>query len=164
MLDQAFEKLQAGAYEPAVGTFTACLAIAPDVADAFRGRGAAYFETKNWQAAQGDFQRARDLNPDDPENWIGLGLSLAMDLRIFPAMDVMQKLIQKHPDYLRGYLMLGLLQLRHGEVQKGRDYLQTALTLGPSLQEKHFIESELIRANGTTRDPVQGSGVSPKEY
>jgi tetratricopeptide (TPR) repeat protein len=155
MLEQAFEELQTGSYKAAVGTFTACLALSPHEANAFRGRGTTHFETKNWGAAQADFHRAKELNPEDPENWIGLGLSLAMDLQIYPAIEVMQELLRQQPDYLRAHLMLGLLHLRHGADQKGRDYLQKALALSPSLQEKQFIESQLNRQRTTTpRDPV----------
>lgn len=153
ILGQAFEKLQAGAYEQAVNAFTACVALAPEEADAFRGRGTAHFETKNWRAAQADFQRAKELNPEDPENWIGLGLSLAMELQIYPAIDVMQALLDKRPDYLRGHLMIGLLHLRLGAIQKGKDYLQNALKLDPSLQEKQFIEAELNKQRTTTQGP-----------
>jgi Tfp pilus assembly protein PilF len=144
MLDQAYGELQSGAFQRAVDTFTACLVVSPREADAFRGRGTAHFELKDWEAAKADFEKAREIKPQDPENWIGLGMSLAMDLKLYPAIAVMTTSLEEHPTYLRGYLTLGLLLIRIGASQKGKAYLQRALDLGPSNQEKRLIETQLL--------------------
>jgi tetratricopeptide (TPR) repeat protein len=158
MLDQAFGELQSGAYQRAIDTFTACLVVSPREADAFRGRGTARFELKNWDAAKSDFQKAKEINPDDPENWIGLGMSLAMDLKLHPAVEVMEASLEKHPAYLRGYLMLGLLLVRIGAIEKGKSFLQQALNLGPSHQERRLIETQLLmQAGGDTPSHDQRS-------
>jgi tetratricopeptide (TPR) repeat protein len=150
MLDQAFDELQAGHFKRSIDTFTACLVVSPREADAFRGRGTAHFELKEWDAAKTNFQRARDINPEDPENWIGLGMSYAMELKLHPAIEVMEASLEKHPAYLRGYLMLGLLLVRIGATAKGKSFLQKALDLGPSNQERRLIETQL-----STQDNIE---------
>jgi len=145
MLDQAYSELQFGAYRQAIDTFSACLVVSPREADAFRGRGTAHFELKDWDSAKADFQKDREIKPEDPENWIGLGMSFAMDLKLHPAVEVMEASLEKHPAYLRGYLMLGLLLMRIGATQKGKACLQRALDLGPSGPERRLIETQLLR-------------------
>ena len=143
MLDQGLEQLQAGRFEEAIDSFTACLAVYPETAKAVLGRGIARFQNKDWKAAEVDFRRAKDLDRQDPESQIGLGMTLAMQNQIYPAIDVMEKLIVQFPNFVRGYIQLGMLHTKIGAIPKGRGYLEQALTHRPSLAERQFIESTL---------------------
>ena len=141
--ENACKDLQEGTFERAIETFTACIISQPQEAAAYCGRAIAHFELKHWKAAQADFRRARDLNPDDPESWIGLGMSLAMELQIFPAIEVVETYLMSHPTYMRAHLVLGMLYFRLGVLHKGRNYLEKARELDPSPEDLRLIESQL---------------------
>jgi len=143
MMDQGFEQLQAGRFEDAINAFTACVAVYPETGKAVLGRAIARFQVKDWKAAENDFRRARDLDPEEPENWLGLGMSLAMQSEIYPALEVLEKLNARFPDFVRGYVQLGMLHIKIGAVTKGRGYLEQALQHRPSLAERQLIESTL---------------------
>ncbi len=140
---QAYEQLRDGLYEDAVSSFSACLAMEPKDAVALQGRAIASFQLKKWLAAQTDFSAAKVINPDDPENWIGLGISLAMQHRIYPAIDTIEALLARQPNHVRGYIQLGLLYFRLGLIPKGREVMQQGLAHRPTLAERRFIESNL---------------------
>ena len=143
MIDQAYEQMQAGQFEDAIEAFTACLAVYPETSKAVLGRAIARFQIKDWKAAEGDFKRATDLDAQDPESWFGLGMTLAFQNQIYPAIDVMEKLMVQFPKFIRGYIQLGMLHIKIGAIRKGREYLQQALTHRPSLAERQFIEATL---------------------
>src|SRR6266571_2730492 len=94
-----------------VDAFTACLAVYPETGKAVLGRAMARFQVKDWKAAQQDFQRASDLEPDDPESWLGVGMSLAMQSKIYPALEALEKLLVRFPNFVRGYMQLGMLHI-----------------------------------------------------
>ena len=142
-LERAYEQLAEGRFEEAVESFSALVKAAPSDARAARGRAVAYVQLKRWSLAAADFAAARDAAPDDAENWIDLGISLAMDDQIYPAIDVFEELLAKQPECVRAHLELGLLHLRLGAIPKGRQQLEKALSCHPTLAQRRLIESVL---------------------
>jgi|SRR5215471_19831701 len=147
LLNQANAHLKEGQFERAIEEFTECLSSKPHEVSALRGRGIAQFQLKKWNEAISDFSKARDLDPADLESWVSLGMSLAMDLKIYPAIDVLETLLEKHPDYARGHLQLGLLYFRLCVIAKGRHHMERALASRPTLVERRIIEKVLKEQN-----------------
>ena len=153
-MQQGFEQLKAGAFEDAIDSFTACLAIQPrqsdgaergqpDAALARRGRGMAFQQLQRWAEAAEDFSAARDLAPQELDNWVDLGISLSGDKRFYPALEVFDTLLAQHPTYFRGHLEVGLLHVRLGAIPKGREHLQRALTCRPTSEQRRKVEALL---------------------
>ena len=140
---QAFEQLQQGLFEDAVESFTATLAFDPQDAKALQGRAIAQFQLKHWPEAQRDFEAAKAIDPDDPENWVGFGITLAVQTQIYPAIDVFEGLLAQKPQYVRGRIQLALLYFQLSLIAKGREQMQQALNQRPTLAERRFIESTL---------------------
>ena len=143
LMQQAYEQLTEGKFEEAVETFSAAVALEPQEAAGLRGRGLAYVELKKWALAAADFEAARTLVPGDADNWVDLGVSLARDDRIYPAIEVFETLLVQQPDCVRGHLELGLLHLRLGAIPKARQNLQEALAHRPTLAQRRLIEAVL---------------------
>ncbi len=142
-MEQAYEQLRDGQVEEAVETFSASLAIPPREPNALRGRGLAYAQLKQWSSAAADFDIARTLAPDVEDNWVDLGISLAMEHQMYPAIDVFEALLTRRPTCVRGHLELGRLHISLGAITKGRQQLQKALACHPTLAERRLIESIL---------------------
>ena len=143
LMQQAYEQLQEGRIEEAVEIFSAALAVDPREAKALRGRGLAYTQLKRWSLAASDFDAARTLAPEETDNWVDLGKSLAMQDQAYPALKVFETLLTQHPECVRGHIELGLLQLRLGAIPKARQHLQDALACSPPLQVRREIEAIL---------------------
>ena len=143
-LNQGLEETQAllrdGYFEDAIQNFTEHLNDFPSDARAYQGRAFAHFQLKNWSAANSDFSKAMALDPDDPENWIGHGMSLAIEDKIYEAIDAFQTLLSRHPNYVRGHIQLGLLYYRLCLIHKGNEQMDLALASRPSLAERKMIQ------------------------
>ena len=143
LIEQAYGQLAEGRLEEAVETFSAAITLEPQEAAALRGRGVAQAHLKQWALAVKDFASARDVNPEQTDNWVDLGFCLGMDNQAYPAIEVFDTLLTKHPDCVRGHLELGRLHLRLGAIPKGREQLQQALACRPTLEQRRLIESIL---------------------
>ena len=93
--------------------------------------------------AASDFSQARELDPANLESWIGLGMSLAMQNRVYDAIGVLEDLLKLHPDFVRGHMQMGMLQYKLCATNKGRAHMEKALASRPSLQERRQIEQIL---------------------
>lgn len=143
LVQQGYEHLNDGALPEALDTFSAALAIEPDAPNALRGRGLVQMQLKHWRDAAEDLRRARDLAPEEADLWVELGMSLAMDGRVYPALEVFETLLATHPTCVRGRLEMGLLYLRLGAIPKGRQQLEEALTHRPTPAQRQAVQSIL---------------------
>ena len=140
-LEKAFEQLKEGYFESAIEGFTLCILSEPGEVRAYEGRALANFQIKKWNEAISDFRKAKELNPENPENWVGLGISLAITNEVYPAIDVLETLLLKFPQFVRGHIQLARLYYQLGIIKKGHAQLDLALASRPSLAERRTIES-----------------------
>lgn len=121
--------------------FSACLAVAPADARAYRGRGMAAFQLQRWPQAIEDFSKAKALDPHEPEHWIGLAMSLAMDQQIYEAIGIFDTFLADHPRHVRAHLQLAQLYYRLGAIPKGHRQVDLALAARPTLEERRTLEA-----------------------
>lgn len=143
MLEQAFKQLSEGSAEGAAEAFSSVVLAFPDEPAAYRGRAVANFQRKAWKEAKSDFERAKHLEPSEPENWLGYGMSLAMQLEVYPALKVLEEMTQQFPTFVRGFVQLANVQFKLGAISKGKEILRHALTLRPTRAERSQIEATL---------------------
>ena len=143
MIEQGAKLLGEGLYEDAVESFSACLAVAPDTPRAYSGRAQAQFRLKRWTDAIYNFSRAFELDPEDRESGLGLALSLAMENKVYEAIDVLEELLKRFPSFVRGRIQLGLLYYKLCATAKGKAQMDLALANRPSLAERNMIEQVL---------------------
>lgn len=151
MLAEGYQQLQAGGIEKAIEVFSTCLVMEPREARAFRGRGFCHAQLKQWDKAADDFSSAKQINPDDVDSWIELGISLAMQNEIYPAIRVFEELLAMHPGSSKAHLQLGLLYLKLCMIRKGRDELQAAVACHPTLAQRRLIEETLYEQDKLDR-------------
>ncbi len=140
MIQEAYGQLKEGYFENAVEAFSECLLLEPREAKIYTGRGMAHFQLQKWALAAADFEKAKALDPDDPENSIGFAMSLAMENKIYEAIDVFEALIKRNPHYVRAHIQLAQLYYRLGVITKGHRQLDAASASRPSLAERRTIE------------------------
>ncbi len=143
ILEKGFAQLKEGYFEDAIQTFTDCLNIEPTAAPAYRGRAISHFKIAHWVEAAADFKKAQELDPKDLDNQVGFAMSLAMNNKIYEAIDVFENLLKAHPQYVRGHVQLGQLYYRVGLIPKGHAQMEQALASRPSLEERRMIEGVL---------------------
>jgi tetratricopeptide (TPR) repeat protein len=144
-LAEGYEELKAGDYWAALKFFHARLKEGPKDSRVHSGLGIAYMKLKDWDKAVESFSEARKLDPEDVECWLGLGVSMASAGRIYAALSVLEALLEHRPRFVRGFIQAGLLYFKLAVPGKGREYMQKALDLEPSLEEHHIIEAAMER-------------------
>ena len=140
MIGKAFQQLKEGSFEDAKESFAHYLQLEPNVGKAYYGRAMASFQLKEWASAVEDFQKSKDLDPENLDGWIGLGMSLAMVNKIYEAEDVFTELLARHPEYVRGHIQLGQLYYRLGLIPKGHAQMEAGIKARPTLAERQLIE------------------------
>ena len=144
MLEQGFEQLRNGLFEDAIETFSALHLLETTDDAALRGRGLAFVQLGKPDLAEADFRTASQLNGTEPENRSGLAISLAMQNRIYEAIDIYEQLLAESPGFVPAYIQMARLQFKIGAIPKGREYLQRALRHKPSLTLRRMID-ELLK-------------------
>lgn len=121
-------------YGAAADTYTKALAVAGGDAPGdwrfYYVRGIAYERDKQWNKAEGDFKRALELNPDQPQVLNYLGYSwVDQGLNLMPALDMIQKAVAAAPN--DGYIIdsLGWAYFRLGRFDEAVTQLEQAVQL-----------------------------------
>ena len=64
---------QQGDPHGAIEEYQAAIQLNPEMAEAFRGLGAVYIDTHEWEKAEHALGKSTQLNPHDPQAWFWLG-------------------------------------------------------------------------------------------
>ena len=86
-------------------------------------------------------------NEEKADDWVNRALDLAREGKVYPAIDALEDLLKRHPDFVQGYIEFGLLYIRVGAIPKGRKVLQEALTHQPTPLERQKIQLILYEQN-----------------
>ncbi len=140
MIERAYDRLRNGYFEEAVEGFSECLLLEPEDTGIYRGRAMAYFQIKKWLLAAADFRKVKELDPEDAEGWIGLAMCLAMEDKIYEAIEVFEELLVRQPRCVRAHIQLAQLHYRLGVITKGHQQLDMALAARPSLSARRMID------------------------
>ncbi len=140
MIEQAYDRLREGYFEEAVERFSECVLLEPAQPRAYQGRALSYFQLKRWPLSASDFLKAKELDPGDPENWIGAAMCLAMENKIYEAIRIFEELLSRQPQCVRAHIQLGQLYYRLGVIAKGHAQMDLALTSRLSPEERREIE------------------------
>lgn len=124
-------------YVEAVGAYTKALEITGGDSPAdwrfYYVRGIANERAKLWPAAEADFLKALDLNPDQPSVLNYLGYSwIDMDLNLDEALGMIEKAVEAQPQ--DGYVVdsLGWAFYKLGRIDEAVETLERAVMLRPN--------------------------------
>jgi predicted O-linked N-acetylglucosamine transferase (SPINDLY family) len=85
-------------YDEALAAFDRALALKPDLAEAWLGRGNVFVWLKRYEEALAAFDRALALKPDFPEAWNSRGILLIELKRYHEAIDACDKALALNPN------------------------------------------------------------------
>nr|WP_230989624.1 tetratricopeptide repeat protein [Devosia faecipullorum] len=123
-------------YLEAAAAYTDAIAITGGTSPAdwrfYYVRGIAYERAKQWPKAEADFQRALELNPDQPQVLNYLGYSwIDMDMHLEEALGMIEKAVEAQP--MDGYIIdsLGWAFYKLGRLEEAVETLERAVMLLP---------------------------------
>jgi tetratricopeptide (TPR) repeat protein len=100
---------------------------APSEATLHELLGSAYLAQTDSRNAQQEFEAALKLNPDSTISNLQLARILAAENRVPEAVRIAEQIVQKHPDFFAGWLLLGGLYEQAGNVSLAEQTYQDAL-------------------------------------
>ena len=90
--------------------------------------GILYLQSKKYNLAQRQFQRAKELNPDDSRIYNGLGLTYYFQSKFNLSADAYQRAIKLTPDYPDAYNNLAATLAKQSKWMKVIEYADKALS------------------------------------
>ncbi len=102
------------------------------------------------------FERALEIAPDFADAHVGLGIAFAVDSRVYPALDHLEKAVELEPENFFAHFKLGQLCFKLRVPDKGYAEMARALGCTTRLEERRLV-AQLLREerqrerNGVTR-------------
>ncbi len=93
-------------------TVSATAINAPEPARKAYGKGAIAMTEEKWAAAQKNFEKAVEIDPDYAQAWSDLGEVLLKQSKPMEARDAWEKAVQADPKYIKPYIQLTMLDLQ----------------------------------------------------
>jgi len=103
------------------------IALAPRQTSFYEILGGAYLGKKDSSKAREAFETALKLNETSTQARLQLARLYAADGKLPEAIQNAQQLMNDHPDFLTGYILLGTLYEQSGEIPKAEQAYQQAL-------------------------------------
>jgi len=150
----AFAHLRLGNNEAAQSHFRDALtkieeAAAPDRAALHAGRGLALDRMDNHREADQAYERALDLNPDQPEALRNYAFSLAQrETNLDRALQLAQRAVENAPSAPEALSTLGWVYFRRGAISKAKSTFERALEREPVPAAVYERFGDLHRALG----------------
>ncbi len=111
---QGEEEILSGDAETALVTFTRAIELDPDCAEAYFGRGWAYYRKNSDELTLQNFEKALELDPDFGKSYVGMAW-LAIDSgNDYEAMEFIEKALELMPDWERVYTTRGSIYANLG--------------------------------------------------
>jgi Tfp pilus assembly protein PilF len=118
--------------------------------------------------AASSFEKALEIAPTYADAHVAVGIAYAMDSRIYPAMDHLEKAVEIEPDNFFAHFKMGQLCFKLRIPKKGYEALTRALDCATSREEKRLVaqllkEEKQREHNGIARPtwnrPFSKSGI-----
>lgn len=184
---QGFTQAADQDHEGAIAAFTQALQQQPDFADAYQGRGRAYFKSGNFPAAIADYTQALQINGDDVGGYFARGLAYLAVNNLEAAIADAKQALLRQPDYAAAYNLIGTARHRQGASPKAiasykkavelyldqRDIANCRRCLGqirqlqgmsqPAVVSEPAVASDISSASGLPSPPLHPL-IDPNEF
>jgi tetratricopeptide (TPR) repeat protein len=135
--------LQAGKYEAAWYFFSNYRnARSSRLHGVFKFLGLACLGMEKWEMAAEQFQKARSFQPEDPGAWLGQGTAMGLAGKNYLAIQVLEALLEHHPDYAPAHIQIAVFYRDAGEMVLMSSHLEKA-SLARQWQERRLAQEAL---------------------
>jgi TolB-like protein/Flp pilus assembly protein TadD len=146
---------EAAGYQRSLAAAEHAIALAPNSTDGYWARGGlrmAYYY--DWAAAEADFRKALELDPNDVRVLRDYGSLLAGRGRTAEALEVMRKGIALDPLSARAWRQLALLELDLGRLAEAKQAAQHLVVILPNSYLTRSVTGRIALAEGRYADAL----------
>ncbi|GAA4459204.1 tetratricopeptide repeat-containing glycosyltransferase family protein [Novipirellula rosea] len=137
LLQQGWQRHQAGKLDEAIEVYRHVLAHSPKNADALVYLGIAFFDQRDFAQSVAVYREALAIRPQFPIAWNNLGNSLRMLGQIDEAEQALATALEQQPGYLSALKNRGTLWVWSGEIERGLKWYAEGLKIDPKNAELH---------------------------
>ena len=141
-------------YRNEIRLFTKTLAQSPGAVPIRNGLGTAYFNQRQYDLAEREFQEVLRYKPDSPEAHMNLGVGYYIKGQTEAAIREYRAALRYRPTYAEAHYNLGLAYIKMGAgkpaleefqqaVQANPDYVKARLSLGAALRSEGRLDQAL---------------------
>ncbi len=120
----------------------------PHCALAHKNLGVVYYLKSDYPAAIDEYQKALQLNDQEPMVYNNLGLIYAAANQVELAEQAYQNEIKLNPEYASAHFNLGLLYFRENKIEQAIASLQKAVAIDPYLFQAYYQLASIYHRNG----------------
>jgi len=121
-------------------TVSATALNAPEPARKAYGKGVAAMTEEKWAAAQKNFEKAVEIDPDYAAAWSDLGEVLKEQSKATEARVAFEKAVQADPKYIKPYIQLAQLDLQEKRTEEAAAIAGKAVAMNPQeFPELYFL-------------------------
>ncbi len=144
LFQQGVLLLRQGRYPDAVNEFTKLITIMPDMAGAYKNRGAAYMKLGLYPLAIADFEKTLSLDKDATGLHSNLGVACFYQGEYQKAIDHYNQEIQRSPDSYFAYFNRSICWSNLGNLEKSLADVEKAIDMKPDLYEAVCFKGDLL--------------------
>lgn len=112
-------------------------------------------QQKKYGEARKDLQRAMDLEPKSRETFYMLGQTYLAEKKPDECQGMVQKYLQKNPDWADGYEVGSMLMAYSGRFPQAEQFANKAIQLNPKSPSPYMTMGELLSGQGKTDQAVE---------
>jgi tetratricopeptide (TPR) repeat protein len=112
-------------------TVSATALRAPEPAKKAYGKGVNAMNDEKWAAAQKNFEKAVEIDPDYAQAWSDLGQVLQKQSKPTEARAALEKAVAADPKYIRPYVQLAMLDLQEKKSEDAATIAGKAVAMNP---------------------------------
>lgn len=112
-------------------TVSAAALNVPEAARKMFGKGESAFNDQKWAAAEKNFQKAVEIDPDYAQAWSHLGEVLQKESKPTEARSAWEKAVAADPKYIRPYVQLTVLDLAEKRAEDAAAISGKAVAMNP---------------------------------
>jgi tetratricopeptide (TPR) repeat protein len=151
---KAIEATRTGRLDESAALFKQVLETAPDLAAARYNLGYVYSRQKNWPAAEAEFKRVIELEPQRSDTYAALAAVYAATGRTAEAVELLSSAAPRFETDAGFQFTAGVAYLNAGESARAEAALKKAVELDASKVEAHYYLGTLAVGNGKVEEAV----------
>jgi len=148
---------QQGDPNGAIEEYQAAIQLNFEMTEAFRGLGAVYIDTHEWEKAEQALRKGVELNPQDHQAWYWLGRSLIAQEHFHQAQEAFETASHFSPKDAETFSDLGLAFMAQGQIHEAEKALKNAIKLQPDFSEAHHRLEQIRAAEDDSEQLIQSA-------
>ena len=139
-----------------------CIALQPEDSEAYEQRAQIYYEQKQYELADKDYERLIELDRGDVTGYMGLGRNAVAQEKYDEAIKQFDYVVKMYNDYSSGYSFRAEAYMKKGEYTKAADDIVKALDIKEDNKAFYLLQDMADSAKIVMEAKLKAKGLKDK--